>query len=725
MILRRTEQFFASIEKRKTPSRRERKFQAAVLASLLLHGAGFFYEEIGETIEDLPRAARTILKRKEAEVKAHAVLAEVGRDLQEQRPINVDLIEFAIYREVLAGGVSEAEAKQAKAEYQRIIEEARRIKEETGDKYEVFGFILKQVGEYDDDAAFVTDLLNKKKSNCDARKEFTDGAVQDLYPELVMAGKLQTEVFGEYLDEVGNAIPGHVRAVIDEGDYIVVLEGDTPRREPIDAHEDIPRYEATSLTMKAFLASEGVYSHGENRLHQEMREERGVKDISYLDAWMMSTNSVLQYPVSHATYSPAMGGRKSVEPEPIHGSWAASREGAIELKVIPPETLTAERLDSAVTNSRFGSVKFALHLFDDVEPEAVAEIVRRTREEGIRSPISIRGGQRLPAEFFEDFPATISVVTPLETGTLEGVPIDRLVLERVENIPSALSEIQWQGDLSQLVIRPSSSAEITSDGALKDLAVKDLMFQSTVGPARLHLAKDELKALELESLEFYGVIPERLGEVHTEFIILRGAGGSRSQGERFVAPEGYFANVYADYVWIQQIERFDRAWLHEGEKTSPGLKGSGMLIEVETVEEDAFEGMRLRSLEVHAQQYLKNAFRGLEVGTLVLSALEIDDDYSLEGSEVRRLVLVMPAGVSSEDEVLSAEKLLAKAISASKGSGASIFVLGSPWGAVSDWSSKSTTWLAERDVRVMHKQQRPEELYEDEAEVLATTGGLK
>lgn len=311
---------FESSRKSESLLKRSGKIGALLALSSALHGGVLMQKEIGQMIENAPRQARAYLNSMEAGQEAEKMLVNFHEELESGEPIDIDLSDFYFNDELLRGGVSPEQVKQAKEYYDSVLNEAEKLLDSGATQEEVLGYILKMQGDYAREKTMLTDLLTKNAGNCEARAKYLSAAVQDLYPDLVKEGKVHYQLFGEFRDKNGNLQDGHIRVVIDEGgDTLKVLEGDAVFSEEKDAENPIPQFEATNLTVKSALVKSGTYSYTENG---EVRDTGITKTTEEAAReWSSGRNSLMTFPRSEAKYGDHRG-TSNIAPSRVAGSWA-------------------------------------------------------------------------------------------------------------------------------------------------------------------------------------------------------------------------------------------------------------------------------------------------------------------------------------------------------------------------------------------------------------------
>lgn len=299
---------------------RRTRIGALFALSVAIHGGVFMKNEIGQMIENAPRQARAYMNSVEAGNVAERILVNFQEELESGEPIDMDLSDFYFNDELLRGGISPEQVKQAKEHYESMLTEAQKLLDSGATRNEVLGYVLKMQGDYHRDKALMTDLLTSGSGNCEARAKYISAAVQDLYPDLAKEGKVNYQLFGEYRDKNGNLQDGHIRVVLDEGgDTISILEGDAVFSEEKDPENPIPQFEVTNITAKASLVKSGIYSYAD----EGMVKDTGITKTAQESAreWSSGRNSLMAFPRSSAKYSDYRG-TTNIEPKKVAGSWA-------------------------------------------------------------------------------------------------------------------------------------------------------------------------------------------------------------------------------------------------------------------------------------------------------------------------------------------------------------------------------------------------------------------
>lgn len=304
----------------------ERRLLTALLVSAALH-TPLFHEEIADFTEDTARQTRQTFNKSEKQ----ALLQELQDELTDQEVLDLDLSEFHFKHEELAGGVSPAEVEKAQKRYQEIIDHAKTLQAEGKDFDEVMNYVLSQKNEYQSGESYMTDLLVGDGGNCEAILKYTSSALQDLYPEIANSGALQQETFRSYVNADGEAVPGHFRTVVEDGDELIILEGDKVFRSKVSEHKDITRTEITHTVVEGVLAHENLYSLEDKRVG-EFDESMPRPSTEQL-VEIFETNSILKYPPSNAIYVTGTTYAPTAPWE--HGIALVPLEDPIELEIIP------------------------------------------------------------------------------------------------------------------------------------------------------------------------------------------------------------------------------------------------------------------------------------------------------------------------------------------------------------------------------------------------------
>ncbi len=277
----------------------------ACLLSGLLHGGGVLALEHKKDLRDgaetaVSSAAASIddlllrirLAKQEARLQEADARIEVDPTmldmLKEGQPPAIDLSETYFSTEALIGEYADEEIVEAKNRYEKIIAEAKALRDQKRSESEVMGAVLKEQGAYDAHDAFLIDLLLENKGNCEARMKLMTAAAQDLYPEWTDSHSLFVQNFPSWRDVDGVVQPGHARAVVELGAELLVLEGAQPS--VIARPSDVQLLDAQWLAMTGLLVKQGAVTY----------EELGFASVTPLPGDSFQSSSIMRFPQSHA-----------------------------------------------------------------------------------------------------------------------------------------------------------------------------------------------------------------------------------------------------------------------------------------------------------------------------------------------------------------------------------------------------------------------------------------
>jgi hypothetical protein len=638
--------------------------------------------EVVASAQELPRLARAAIRDGASEQQVKNFLEKFQAELDTGAPLSLDLFDFYLEQEVQAGGITHEEAERARGEFEQITTFAQGLQAEEKSRNEVLGYVLKQQGAYESGSSFVADLLNEDDGNCEARIKYISAAAQRLYPEDVADGKLKIEVFGSYVNENGERVAGHVRAVLNEDRRVGVLEGGSVKWESADGHVNIPTYEATQMAVKAFAAEEGLYDFKKDKIiTQEQQETRALhldpEEQEQTSGVSFTTDSVMRFPPSTARYAEGRGTR-NVDPTKVGDSWARSKDDwshAVELEL--RSQLTPETVNLTFRRSRRGRrVHVALEPYGDIDlatMRALLDLRDRTFVLGDvpypQPSLYVRGDQRLPKEAFTDeSPAELIVTSPLQVEKFEEIPMKKLKLENVSVIPPGLETLAWTKD-AELVIQAGETARMDSMGrlsALKNTPVRTLIFQvesiddSNVG--LLSVQPGDFDGLKLDTLEFLHITPTEIGSVEAKEIVYN------PSLMAFSSPVGWlhhnvFGRVKTSKLKIELPLQRPLIGTDLFGGNVDGLRNATMDVRVAMLPKRVFQGLVLSRLNLETDTIDVQAFSEASIDTVIVRSQgggwpqPFALQSAFEGADIKHLVLIFKASMPEETAIQGIESL--------------------------------------------------------------------
>ncbi len=609
---------FESSRKSESLLKRSGKIGALLALSSALHGGVLMQKEIGQMIENAPRQARSYLNSMEAGQEAEKMLVNFHEELESGEPIDIDLSDFYFNDELLRGGVSPEQVKQAKEYYDSVLNEAEKLLDSGATQEEVLGYILKMQGDYAREKTMLTDLLTKNAGNCEARAKYLSAAVQDLYPDLVKEGKVHYQLFGEFRDKNGNLQDGHIRVVIDEGgDTLKVLEGDAVFSEEKDAENPIPQFEATNLTVKSALVKSGTYSYTENG---EVRDTGITKTTEEAAReWSSGRNSLMAFPRSEAKYGDHRG-TANIAPSRVAGSWAKTNlawepDFSLEYLGTEEEKPEEEKREMTLTDIPKNTRSFDLTAFSSASNEVMKALEVQMLNYDSEYPPEII----FNAGFKADFSLLSPEILKKMHFKIQGIP------EGNELSGIAIRDL-WveMGDVNEINANSFAGAQMSKESRVTfDLGRKQPEKKSVT-----NLDLHEYKGGKIGNLIFLGdsakqvVILPKNTENHIESV---GFADINFRIEGFIrVQEFYFEHTFdsgsiSSYFLQESLERI--------------LADEYKFMFQETDKVD-FKKMRLsvRSDVTLMGGYLeKEAFKGKNLGQLSISSIAGADKEALSG----------------------------------------------------------------------------------------------
>jgi hypothetical protein len=636
-----------------------RYFSPLLWATFLAVNAAYpVREDLSALSERLPREARSLMRSGEAEDQAERWLLAHREAIERGDPLPIDLFEFYLTQERLAGGVTPEEEAKARQRFEEIIGFAKRLQAEGKSRDEVLGYILKQQGAYDPRSSFMIDLLAEGKGECEARMRYVSASVQELYPDLVAEGKMKTEVFRPWVDESGKLHVGHVRVVIDEGRRVAVLEGDAVRWGPSTAHEGITATETTSQAVKGYAAKQGLYSFEDNafvekpQLIEETKQllTKGLtsENLEKAVGVVLNDQGVSAYPMSIATYE---GGNANsdVDERPVMGSWAVSREdwtAPIELTLkygeLKPE-------DAAAVVKKVKGVVVDIRRYEQsVSAEtmrAIRDEIKKADPEATSVGLRVRGDETLPLSELSGYALDLVATSAFAPERFAGAPLSGLRLEGVREVPSGLGALEW-GEDPALSIEAAADAPILAADDLRE--IKDVIFSTVSFTAQpgsdIHLVSGYDAVPKAKSIFLEGVLPSMETRLEAEQVYV-------SSGT-YDWPVGALAGVKAGKLKIvlsggrTKQTKVQNTWFRSGE-----MKTQVRWLDIRAFDyaDFAFAGMKMETLSLTADHLPPTAFTHTEIGFLVINGmgtLELDSPSKYNSpflgiSGLRRIIFEM------------------------------------------------------------------------------------
>ncbi len=297
-------------------SRVEKFFErsdATIITSLLLSSAlhiGIYsHKEVEKVADDIADTAFDFAQEKERQFRvayeqltgdreaADKVLVDVQEMVDDPEKLkNLDLSDFYFDVEMVIAGFTPEERDNAKRNYDIVITQAKELRLQGASDERVWNFLLRQQGHYQEDQKFLTEMFaddqDEREADCDGRMKYIVSAAQDVFPELDQEGKISVQRFGSYIDEQGGWHDGHVRALIDQGDTLLVLEEDKvkTKKKKLD---DALYYEAKWLAATSLLARKDLYDFGDSAVDEP-------ETVSF-------RQDIFSYPASSAQYKEDTG----------------------------------------------------------------------------------------------------------------------------------------------------------------------------------------------------------------------------------------------------------------------------------------------------------------------------------------------------------------------------------------------------------------------------------
>lgn len=591
----------------------------ALVLSGALHGGSLFREKISDAIDALPRVMRKVEHDSKSKERALSYLQQFGPNLKEGKPLDLSLSHFYFENEVLAGGVSPEDAKTAATRFEGIVEKAREMHKAGKSERAVLNYILSEQGAYREDKALLTDLLLKGHGNCQARMAFISAATQEVFPEIVRAGELRVEIFGAYKDSAGKEHAGHVRAVIARKHEVLVLEGESVASERPEKHKHIPAPEVTGVAVTSRAMHEGLYDPKTNTFLEAESGKAGKlgKDEQVSSSFSVSMNSIYNFIPSTAKYSAEeqqRGGTADVLPTFLRQKADASKPITIEFR----RGLTVEHA-ADVLREKDSGILLEFHRYSSLPPKAVEAAVQLAEKErqdsGREFYVRIFGHQKLPKEVFHR-PQTVVVYGKLQPETLDGFPVQRLLLPDSLGAWRHLSRIAWSKEPNAFFCINKNSPAQDKDAMLEALTERawgKLTLQGgSEANAPSFVFPPEHAALRAKNLLFERAVLDTLSVAADSVTLKEVTAASEAVTIRAENP---LAKLEISGVDLPRVrgERPDTF-----ARTTVQFTGNRL-------ERDAFADVKARVVDVRDVNVIaEGAFRGSEIETLVTTAPVLD-----------------------------------------------------------------------------------------------------
>ena len=523
-------------------------------------------DDLGTALVRVPEKISSVLNSGESRRAAEDLMKKYKEKIENGETLPVDLLTLYLEQERLVGGVSQEKIDEARKRFEEIMSEALKMKNNGKSKEEVLGYVLKQQGKYDDANSRLSDLLTTGRGECEARMHYITAAVQVLYPEDVLEGKMKIESFPSYIDDRGLPHSGHVRAVIDEGDRVGILEGDAVHwensPEELVRHEEIGMHEVTKIAVKSFAVVEGISTFedktkGVSSLpiteENSFTIEAPFESIAKATHSLMTENSVSAYPEGTVRYDE---GRDvmDIDPRPIAGNYAVSREvfkNPIEIQLIHEKpALTFENIALAfqeegkyVALDQFssfdeGALKAVIALRDEKVASRVNE--SNTDVDGIyrpKYPIVINEDQVIPASVFYGREPADWIFMGDKLPIVDGIQTSSVNMVVSNNFPAGLEKIHFV-DGSMIRVYLAGEEEITGGSGIAD-AVRNGVSALVIDGQNDLRTLDELRLndVTLFKLVLNNAAPKEMSGFKTHFLVVRMNG--------YIWPSGTFVGASA------------------------------------------------------------------------------------------------------------------------------------------------------------------------------------
>lgn len=658
------------------------------------------HEDLLAAAGQIPERVRAALDDGEAEEQARALMQQYEKEMESGEPVPVDLLTFYLTQEEVAGGETHERVEAARAKFEFRMRYAQEMQTKGKNRDEVLGYVLKQQGEYDDTKSRLVSLLVDGAGDCEARQRYISSAFQVLYPEDVQAGKLKTEVFRPWVDKMGVMHDGHVRAVVEEGSRVAVLEGDAVKWDKKEVHEQIGMHEATQLAVKSFAVAEGVSTfEKENTGLQKKLAKAVAKDSDNLEAGDaldyakklvhtgLTDNSVSAYPVSLATYGhEGDNGARDVDRRQVAGSWAPSHyewDKAIVLELREPKPiLTAENIQSAFITPKPGPMAekpyIDLGRFSKLTEEGVrAVIVERDRRIAVIQSDLGRQGKQDPSSVF---PMRVTNNNELSPELFEGHPghfivDDRIGLPSFEEISTRSLEFRFGGDnvaLLKAKWTKDARVKIVADGTDHHLAlfnvqnldgVRELMITQAPGGSKdISLATPEWEDMHFDKVNISRVNVPQFGALRVREVSYMPTepptSGSMAYVQASKVEVFYGLAKTGDAVLHGDVFRVEGPGMHES------IGASVLAVHAPIIGREIFRGNFFEEVRLDSMMFESGALKGLRADTCtflvepqslsvkipqVMGAPE-GSPVLFEGAGVKRILFVLsnPAGMDEK-----------------------------------------------------------------------------